>query len=236
MEINIGNDLVKQLDKNIEKEKGVFGKIIGDAIDKTANFAIKALPVPESVKDILSDVKEAIKTKDIGHVIKTAINSSLREGMELLGISKEKMEDLTEMKNTLFKGGLRENLSAGIETVYSKYINNNILSDELTSLVDSIKNSINGRTFSNEISSKLNVFEEKREYINDLCSEWYKAYHNLDIPRLNTINSDINMRASKSLLTSKQQKDIDIINNMTEFVNNKKDYLTDIEINFCNNV
>ena len=38
MEINIGNDLVKQLDKNIEKEKGVFGKIIGECPKPDVTF------------------------------------------------------------------------------------------------------------------------------------------------------------------------------------------------------
>ena len=234
MNIDIGLD--KNIELNLSKEKNLFGKIIGDIVDKTANYAIKMMPVPESIKDVLRDVKEAVKTGDLGNIIKTAVNSSIREGMEFLGFSPEKAQDLNEIKNLMLRGGLRQCLNAGIETAYSSYINGNILGEEVRKFVNSLTSNIESRNFLNLFDEKLSPYISVREDLNNLCEKWYSAYKDMDIDELNNINSDINIKRNQTLLNETQEKDINIINNMTEFVNYKRSKLSDVELNFCNNV
>lgn len=236
MEISVENNINKGLDLSISKEKNAFQKIIGDVLDKTSDYIIKSLPVSDSVKDVLQDIKGAIKTNDMKKVVETAVNSSLREGMEFLGVSQEKIEDFLAMKEVLFKGGIRENLSASLDTVYSKYIKGNILSEEVSKMVELLKENINGKGFNEKIDKKLVSLVEKREVIDKLCEQWYKYYEKLDISNINKINLSINDAKINTILTSKQQKDINIINNMTNFVNSKKNYLSPVEMNFCSNV
>lgn len=234
--MEIGLDLDKNVGLDLNREKNLFCKIIGETLDKTANFAIKMMPVPDSVKDVLRDVKDAVKTGDLGKVISTAVSSSIREVSEFIGISSDKMQDLNELKNLMLRGGLRQCLSAGIETAYSSYINGNILGDEIRNFIKSYTNNIESRNFINQIDSKLEPYIKIRNDIDSLCEKWYKSYDRMDIKELNAINSDINFLKTKGILTDKQLKEVKVVKNLTEFVNSKKDKLTELELSFCNNV
>jgi len=53
------------------------------AIDHASKYIIKAMPVPDAIKDILMDVKDIIKTKDIKQVINTVIKSTVEREWNL---------------------------------------------------------------------------------------------------------------------------------------------------------
>ena len=91
LEISINNskEIAKELNSNIkistmtkELENGVT-----KALDKISNYIIKALPIPDCAKDILRDVKDSLKTGDIKTILSTAVKSSIREGLELIGFN-----------------------------------------------------------------------------------------------------------------------------------------------------
>lgn len=73
-------------------------------IDHAAKYVIKAMPVPDAVKDILLDIKDAIKTKDVKEVISTAVKSTVREGLEMMGLSTSSINSLMELKDIAKKG------------------------------------------------------------------------------------------------------------------------------------
>ena len=116
---NISNDIDITKDKNILEVQNinVFSNILSNLIDKGTNYIIKSLPVNSSTKDILIDVKDAFKTKNFKNIVSTAVKSSIREGLELLSIPKNVIQDINNIKNIATAGGLSCALSAGIDIV-----------------------------------------------------------------------------------------------------------------------
>lgn len=236
MELNVENVIEKENNLSIEKEKGEFEKIISNVIDKTSNYIIKMLPVQQNVRDVILDVKEAIKTKDMKTIVKTAINSSLREAVEFIGIDPKKVQNIIKVKDALFKGGVREALCAGIDIAYSKHIKNNILGEDLQKFVDKLKENINGKEFTKNINEKVQEIDNLRQGVDMLCKKWYDAYGDLDLDSMNKLNKDIEIASSNVTITEDQKKNISIIDNMTRFVNNKQEKLNENEVNLCRNI
>ncbi len=236
MDLEVVNEIDKCVNVELKREKSEFEKILSNVIDKASNYIIKILPIQENLKDVIRDVKDAVKTKDMKKIIGTAINSSLREGMEFLGVSNDKIKDVLTFKDTLFRGGVRENICAGIDTAYSKYIKNNMFAEDLENFVDKLKENINSRDFMKNIDKKVDDISKSKQVVDNLCEKWYESYEKLDLNSINSINSQINSLKSNVFVSPQQQKNISIINNMTEFVNSKKDKLNPVELNFCNNV
>ena len=66
-------------DSRIENLKEDLTKVTENAIGKAAKYVIKAMPVPDAVKDILTDVSEALKTRDFNKIISTVVKITIRE-------------------------------------------------------------------------------------------------------------------------------------------------------------
>ncbi len=98
--------------KNIERTNNMDGVkkqlqgAVGNALDKVINYTIKALPIPEPLKDIALDIKESFKTKDFKEILKTVVNSSIREGLEILGLEEKSIKSIIEAKDIAIKGRL----------------------------------------------------------------------------------------------------------------------------------
>lgn len=234
MELELTNEINKDMD--LSKEKYEFEKIISNILDKTSNYIIKSLPIQENIKDVIIDVKEVVKTKDMKKILSTAMNSALREGMELLGLSKDKIQDVMNFKDIIFKGGIRENLCASLETVYSKYTKNNLFSEDIENFVERLKNNINSKDFKEKIDEKINVIRADQDRISELFNKWYEAYENLELSKINNISECINKLKGTTLTTELQDRGIKIINNMTSLINSKNSKLTEMEVNLCNNI
>ena len=229
-------EIDKDINLNLDKEKNVFKNIIGDVIDKASNYVIKMLPVPEGVRDVLKDVKEAIKTKDLKQVITTAVNSSLREGMEILGFDDKQIKEISNMKEALLKGGLRQALNAGIETSYSKYINGNLLGNEIDTLKAGIINTINGQKFTNVLDDKISAINACNNALESLCNKWNTAYNDFNLANLNKINLQIKSIKSNNYINDIIENRIKSIDNMTKMINSKSAKLTSLEKELCQTI
>ena len=71
----------QEIEKNKEKLKEILLKII----NKGSNYVIRGMPINNHIKEILINTKEALKEEDFNNVIKIAITSSIKEGLEILG-------------------------------------------------------------------------------------------------------------------------------------------------------
>jgi hypothetical protein len=90
----------------IEKNKDEILKIINNIINKGSNYIIRAMPVNEHIKEILSDVKESLSEGDFKNMLKVAINSSISEGLEIVGLSEKDIDNIDKLVDTAFNGGL----------------------------------------------------------------------------------------------------------------------------------
>lgn len=233
MEIDITKNIDKNMNLDFCREKGALEKVVINVIDKGTDYILKAMPIQENVKDILIDVKKSFKTKDFSKIVQTAVTSSVREGLEILGTPINVIKDINKVKDIAFKGGLRQALIASIDIVSNKYLKGNILGDVVDKFLGETKNFINSKRFSIKIDEDIKKAIDKQEKFKVLCSEWYKAYDKMDLESLNVIAKEISIKQKTNVISNDIMKAAKIILNMTEFVNNKKDKLSLAQLDIC---
>ena len=242
-------DLSNQINEIIEKTKNLTLELeedkrlltlnndLSNAVEKTIDHAtryiIKAMPVPDAIKDILTDIKDSLKTKDVKEVIKTVIKSTVREGLEIVGISDSSINSLMELKEIAQKGGLITGLKNGIEIVAENYLKNNIVGEYVYKFFDKLKNYIMNKEFNKTLSNFIKKLEEKKNKFLLECEEWYKAYKNMDFNKMNTIADKLN--DNKYVLSRYIDcvKENNVIQNMTTMVNSKHDSLSYNQQRLC---
>ena len=203
------------------------------AIDHASKYIIKAMPVPDAVKDVLLDVKEAIKTKDIKQVVDTVVKSTVREGMELVGISSSSINSIMELKNVASKGGFITSLKNGIEIVAKNYLKNNIVGDYVYDFFDKLKSYIMNKEFGKYLNNVINKLQQKKDKFLEKCEEWYNAYKEMNIDKVNSIATELSSNKYVLSRYTDCSKENNIIQNMTAMVNNKKDILTENQQRLC---
>lgn len=220
-------------DNRMEVLKKDLSTAAEKAIDHASKYIIKAMPVPDAVKDILLDIKDAIKTKDIKNVITTVVKSTVREGMELLGISSSDINSIIDLKNVASKGGLITSLKNGVEIVEKNYLKNNIVGDYVYDFFDKLKSYIMNNEFGKYLNNIVNKLEQKKEKFLEKCEEWYNAYKNMNLEKLNNVAYEL--KNNKYILTRYTDcaKENNIIQNMTAMVNNKNSILTSNQQRLC---
>lgn len=225
------NELNKDVEIQIENVKSEFTNIIKNVVDRGANYVIKAMPINEHVKDVLIDVKNSFKTKGFKNIIKTAVNSSIREGLEVLNLPKNVLGDINKVKDVAIKGGLTDAVCAGVEIVLKK--NLNIDTEVIKDFIDKIKGFINNKAFINKIDQGIKKCYSRINKFESICNEWYKAYNEFDLEKINNIASKLNSLVRNVKFDKDSVKSNNIIQNLTEFINNKKEKLTNMQYKSC---
>lgn len=225
------NELNNDMDVQIENVKLEFGNIVRNIVDRGADYVIKAMPINDHIKDILSDVKNSFKTKGFKDLVKTAVNSSIREGLEILSLPKNVISNIDKVKDIAIKGGLTNAICAGIEIVLKK--NLNINTDIVKDFIDKMKGFINNKAFINKIDQGIKKCSSRVGKFEKMCDEWYQAYKDFDLDKINQISSKLNNSVKNVKFNKDSVKSNNIIQNLTEFVNNKKDRLTEMQYQAC---
>jgi len=234
--LNKVKDIKKELEleKDLGTVKNQLGKVLTNTIDKAATYTIKAMPIPDGFKDVLYDVKEAFKSKDFKEIVNTAVSSSLREGLEALGLDKSQIKSISELKDIAQKGGLMYGIKAGIEIVAKKYLKNNIVGNYVYDFFNRLKDAPLSTAFVDKVEGSISKITEAKEDFLSKCNEFKEAYENFDLDRISILAKDV----EKSFKNVKQ--DIECIRknktiqNIFTLVNNKKEKLTDAQLKLCN--
>lgn len=234
--LNTVRDIYKdlELEKELDGIKSQFSKVLTNTIDKVAAYTIKAMPVPDGFKDVLYDIKEAFKTKDFKEIIHTVVSSSVREGLEILGLDNSQIKNIIDLKNIAQKGGLMYGIKAGIEIVAKRYLKNNLVGDYVHDFFDKLKDTPLSGAFVNKVDGSLKkIVEAKQEFLHK-CNEFKEAYENFDIDKINALAKDV----EKSFKNVKQDveciRENKTIQNIFTLVRNKKEKLTDAQLKLCN--
>ena len=226
-------DIEKELNVSQKSDFNAFTNVIGTVIDKGVNYAIKALPIGDSLKDIALDIKEAIKTNDFKHIIKTAIGSSIREGLEIIGTPLNMIKDITKMKDIAFTGGLTKSLCAGVEIISSKYLKNNLFVSMSKDFVGIIKNFINSKDFVKKIDSSISKINNKVSSFKSICDTWREAYEKFDLDKINEVAGTLSRRLRGVSNSEECKEENNTIQNITKMVNNTRKKLTSIQLEAC---
>ena len=233
--LNSVKELSKQLeiDKQIDSLKKQLGGVVTNTIDKVATYSIKAMPIPDSFKDILYDVKESFKSKDFKEVIKTVINSSVREGLEILHVDKSTINDIKKVTNVAIKGGLIQGIKCGVDIVAKKYLNNSIVGNYMYDFFNKLKDAPLSKDFLVKMNKGITrIITTKEEFMNK-CNEFMEAYNEFDIDKINEISKQIEEKVKSAKLDEECIRENKIIQNITTLVNNKNQKLTEAQLQLC---
>lgn len=234
--ISLNKDIDEKLSFQEERNRNEYSNTVAKVVDNSIAYIIKALPVNENIKQIALDVKDAFKTGDFKEIVKTAVKSSIKEGLEILNLPKNVISDITKISKIAFSGGLSSALSAGIDIISKKYLKNNIFSSVLFKITNEMKNYVFSKDFKIKIDNSINKLLEKNNKFNDLCQKWYESYEKFDLFNMNSLCKSIkNMQ--KHIVNDKDCKvQSDIIENMTNLINTKNSKLSPIQMQICNNI
>jgi len=227
------NTLELDGDKRIGILKDDLSDVAMNALDKAANYVIKAMPIPDAMKDILKDIKLAIKTKDLKGIISTAVNSSVREGLEILGVSKSTIKNLKDLSNLANKGGFITLLKNGVDIVSKSFLKNNLVGDYVYKFFDELKQYILSRDFMKKLNSLVEKLSQKKDEFLNKCEEWYKSYKIMDVQNINLIAEELNNDKYAINRYEECKKENNIIQNMTAMVNNKNGLLSVEQQRLC---
>lgn len=222
------------LDKDMDIMKNELGKVVSNTLDKVCSYTIKAMPIPDSFKDILYDIKDSFKTRDFKEIIKTAVNSSVREGLEILGLSKKDIKNIKDVTNVAIKGGLMEGIKASVDIVAKKYLNSNIVGDFVYSFFNTIKDSPLNKSFINKINTTLDKVLKNRDEFFDMCNQFKEAYENFDMDKINYIAKNINNKIKITNYDRECISENKIIQNIVMLLNSKKEKLSEAQLQLCN--
>lgn len=234
--ISLNKDIDEKLSFQEGRNRNEYSNTVAKVVDNSIGYIIKALPVNENIKQIALDVKDAFKTGDFKEIVKTAVKSSIKEGLEILNLPKNVISDITKISKIAFSGGLSSALSAGIDIISKKYLKNNIFSSVLFKITNEMKNYVFSKDFKIKIDNNINKLLEKNNKFNDLCQKWYESYEKFDLFNMNSLCKSIkNMQ--KHIVNDKDCKvQSDIIENMTNLINTKNSKLSPIQMQICNNI
>lgn len=228
----INKELV--LEKDLDNMKEQFSKIVGNTFDKMVNYTIKAMPISDSLKDILKDVKEAFKTKDFKTILKTAVSSSVREGLEMLGLDKESLKNLKIFTNAAMKGGLSEGIKAGVDIVAKKYLKNNVVGSYIYDFFEQVKNIPFTKAFTEKLGKEVGKLDGlKREFL-DTCKSFKEAYSEFNIPKMKELCEEVAQKIKKLKNDNECIREANNIQNINKLVEVKNAKLTNEQLKLCN--
>lgn len=229
-------DIDKSLDFIENRNREEFTNVLSKVIDSGTSYIIKSLPVNDNIKDIALDIKNAFKTKDFKEILKTAVNSTIREGLEMLSLPKNVISDITKISKIAFKGGLSQAVSAGIDIVANKYLKNNIFSPIISKFLGEIKNYVSSKDFKNKIDGNIEKLLSKTDKFNELCDKWYNSYEKFDLFSMNNICKTIKKMQHHIVNDKDCLTQTNIIENMTNLVNSKQAKLSPIQMQICSTI
>lgn len=239
MELNVDRkDLLieknREVDINVNNTKKAFSNIAFNVVNTAADYIIKAMPVNEGVKNILLDVKKSFESRDFKNILKTVVGSSMEEGIKMLKMPRNVLRDISKITNVTIKGGLREGICAAIDIISNKYLKNNLFYNLIKDFINKTKGYIFSKSFKDKLEIKVEKLVKKADDFKEKCKEWYEYYDKLDFEKMNNLAQDLKREKRKVISDPECAKENNIIQNILKLANAKKDKLTNLQLQICN--
>ena len=227
---------MKDNKQEVKRNKEELKNILIKTIDKGGNYIIKAMPVNKHIKDILSDVKECITDGEFKDIVSTAIESSLKEGKEILGLTDRELKYINKMINTAFAGGLTKNINIGVATIENVKKYGNLFYNYIEDFFESLKSYIASTGFEERVNIAVSKCLNKVDEFKKICSNWYTAYDKFDLNNISSIADKLDKMKNKVEFNDKCVSENTIIQNVTELVGQNKKKLTKNQFDICANL
>lgn len=224
------------MNEEIEKNKEEVVNIVNNILDKGANYVIKSMPINAHIREVLIDVKKVIKEKEFSQILKVALSSSLKEGMDFLGISESNLKEIGQVVDTAFKGGLTKAINIGIDIVGNAKKYGNIFYNYIGELFDKLKSFVQSLEFKKKIYACIEKCLDKVDTFKELCNDWYDAYDSFNLKDIGEIAGKLNKLKNKVSFHTDCVNENSIIQNITELVSRRKQKLTKTQLDICTNL
>lgn len=211
-----------------------FENNVTRAIDKIAGLVIRALPLPDFAKDILRDIKDTLKRGDIKQIFGTVVNSSIREGLEMLGLSRREIRGIYKLKDIALKGGLVVNLKGALDIIEKDYIDKNLLGNNTYEFFEKLKQFVVSGEFVKKLEIVINNFEQRKQNFMDQINVCKSCYNKGDID--GTVKMISNLRRKNEIIKQYPEcaREISIFENIVKMSNNKNEKLSPMQLQLCN--
>lgn len=224
------------MNEEIEKNKEEVVNIVNNILDKGANYVIKSMPINAHIREVLIDVKKVIKEKEFSQILKVALSSSLKEGMDFLGISESNLKEIGQVVDTAFKGGLTKAINIGIDIVGNAKKYGNIFYNYIGEFFDKLKSFVQSLEFKKKIYACIEKCLDKVDTFKELCNDWYDAYDSFNLKDIGEIAGKLNKLKNKVSFHTDCVNENSIIQNITELVSRRKQKLTKTQLDICTNL
>ena len=165
-----------------EKQKSFLESNLGQIINEGINIGIRAL-LPDLIEDQAINVKDSIITDGFKSGIKTAIDNAVDLGKSFLGIFTGKFDSMSQIKETIKKGGLIDSVSEILDWGVDMAEDNNLVNKSTASLIKKGKDTILN-TVSNNIENSMTSQIESIEKIDKYITNWNEYYNNQDFSNM----------------------------------------------------
>lgn len=230
--LKLKNDLDLSVSQNLTDFKKVTENVINSGVD----YAIKSLNLNNQSIGNLNEVKKSFKTKDFKEILSTAIDCSVKFGLEIAKTKFPILKTIDGLKDISIKGGAGTLISSAIDILSKKFLNGNLISDNIKKLFDNVKAFVKSNAFIQKLEQGINKIKDKVEKFKNLCTNWYKAYEKFDLKDINNIADSLNKLSNRVSNNTECLKENNIIQNMTALINNKMDKLSNTQIEVCANI
>lgn len=230
--LKIKNDLDLSVSQNLTD----FKKIAENVIYSGVEYAIKALDLDAQSISNLNEIKKSFKTTDFKEMLNTAIDCSVKFGLEFAKLKFPVLRTIDGLKNISIKGGVGTLISSAIDILSNKFLKGNLIGDGIKKIFDNIKGFVKSSDFIRKIEQGINKVKDKINKFKELCNNWYEAYEKFDLNNINDIANSLNKFSNRVSNNSECIKENNIIQNMTALINNKMDRLSKTQMEVCANI
>ncbi|MBO4815495.1 MAG: hypothetical protein J5507_00735 [Clostridia bacterium] len=236
-DLSINNEI--NLDNNTEmvtyeKQKSFLESNLGQIINGGINIGIRAL-LPDLIEDQVINVKDSIITDGFKSGIKTAIDNAVDLGKSFLGIFTGKFDSMSQVKETIKKGGLIDSVSEILDWGVDMAEDNNLINKSTASLIkkgkDTILNTVNNN-IENSMTSQIESIEKIDKYI----TNWNEYYNNQDFSNMEKQFKKIEKELEQIMPLESVINKARVVENLHNLIkNNGKDFnLSNEELELAN--
>lgn len=230
--LKLDNGLDLAISQNLTDLKKVAENVINSGVD----YAIKSLNLNNNTIGNLNEVKKSFKTKDFKDILGTAIDCSVKFGLEIAKMKFPILKTIDALKDISIKGGVGTLISSAIDIVSNKFLDGNLFGDNIRKLFDNVKAFVKSNAFVQKLEQGINKIKDKVDKFKGLCTNWYNAYEKFNINDINNIADSLNKLSNRVSNNAECLKENNIIQNMTALINNKMDKLSNTQIEACANI
>lgn len=210
---------------------GTFKDCVLKAVENAAGYVIKSMPVTDHVKDVLLDVKNSFRSKEITELLNSVVKSSVKEGMEISDVNEASLNGLQDIKNISKTGGLICGIKNVVEIAAKLLTKNKIVGNYVYKFFDVFSKYIQSSDFLKKLGDVITRLLKRKDKFMENVNGWYKAYSQSDMTSLKYFADEL--KSSKDIIKkfddcNYQSKIIDKIMNAS-----KKEKLSEEQLQLC---